>query len=117
MTAGDVALAVFTACNSGRLVAYAPQILRIARDDRGADAISYTTWTLFALSHVSTVAYAVLTVDDWKMAAVFGANTLCCIAILAVTAYKRARFARSISYRLCLNGRAEMDGQQTNVAR
>jgi uncharacterized protein with PQ loop repeat len=92
MTTGEIALAVFTACNSGRLVAYAPQILRIARDEQGAGAISYTTWIMFAVSHLSTVAYALLAVGDWKMAVVFGANTVCCLAILGLTAYKRARF-------------------------
>jgi hypothetical protein len=31
-------------------------------------------------------------VDDWRMAAVFAANTLCCLMILGFTAWKRAVF-------------------------
>jgi hypothetical protein len=83
---------VFALCNSVRVFAYLPQIIAVARDPNGATAISYTTWGLFAASHLSTVAYAVLTLEDWRMAAVFGANTACCGVILGLTALKRAKF-------------------------
>jgi hypothetical protein len=71
--------------------AYVPQLIKIGRDTEGAVAISYATWGMFTLSHLSTVAYALVAVNDWKMAGVFAANTLCCSAILALTAYKRKR--------------------------
>ena len=90
VTPADIALVVFTACNMARVFAYLPQIVRISRDTQGATAISYTTWILFGLSHLSTVAYAVLVVDDWRMAAVFAANTGCCAIIVGLTAWKRA---------------------------
>lgn len=89
MTSAELALAAFGLCNSLRVVAYVPQIVTIARDKGGASGVSYTTWTLFAVSHLSTVAYALLTLGDWGMAAVFGANTLCCGAILVLTALRR----------------------------
>jgi uncharacterized protein with PQ loop repeat len=87
----DIALAAFALCNSIRVFAYVPQIVSVARDRNGATAISYTTWGLFALSHLSTVAYAILTLDDWRMAAVFAANAACCTIVLGLTALKRAR--------------------------
>ncbi|MET0529827.1 MAG: hypothetical protein ABW003_16095 [Microvirga sp.] len=86
----DIALVVFTACNTARVFAYLPQIVKISRDTQGATAISYATWILFGVSHLSTVAYAVLVVDDWRMAAVFAANTGCCAIIVGLTAWKRA---------------------------
>jgi hypothetical protein len=86
----DLALAAFTLCNSVRVLGYVPQILRIGQDREGAAAISYTTWGVFAASHFSTVVYAVVAVEDLRMAAAFAANTLCCVAILALTAWKRA---------------------------
>ena len=92
MTSAEIALAVFAICNSVRVFAYVPQIVAVARDQGGASAISYTTWGLFAVSHLSTVAYALLVVDDWRMAAVFIANTLCCLVIVGLTAWKRALF-------------------------
>jgi hypothetical protein len=92
MTGADIALALFAFYNSLRVFAYVPQIVAIARDPGGANAISYTTWTLFALSNLSTAAYALLVVDDWRMMAVFLANGFCCFLILGMTAWKRALF-------------------------
>lgn len=92
MTASEVALMAFALCNSMRVLAYIPQIVKIGRDQQGATAISYMTWSLFGISHLSTAAYAILVVDDWRMAAVFVANTLCCVIILGLTAWKRALF-------------------------
>ena len=79
----------FTAINSVRVIAYVPQILRVARDIAGAEAISCATWIMFALSHLSTVAYAMLTVEDIRMAIVFTANFAACVLILGLTIYKR----------------------------
>ena len=92
ITQAELALGVFTVCNTARVFAYVPQLVKIGRDRQGATAISYTTWALFGMSHFSTVAYAVLAVNDWRMAAVFAANTLCCVLILALTAWKRRQF-------------------------
>jgi len=90
VTASEVAVVLFTAMNSVRLLAYVPQILRVARDCRGAEAISCWTWVMFALSHLTTVAYAILAVGDSQLAAIFAANMLACLLILGMTAYKRS---------------------------
>ncbi len=94
VTPSEAALVVFTVCNTARVFAYLPQIVKISRDTQGATAISYATWTLFGISHLSTVAYAILVVNDWRMAAVFAANTLCCAVIVGLRAWKRAVFGR-----------------------
>ena len=96
LSLADIALLCFTATNSVRVFAYLPQIASVARDRSGAGAISCTTWRLFAASHLSTVAYALLALQDWRMAAVFGANTACCAAILALTVLRRVQFRRGI---------------------
>jgi uncharacterized protein with PQ loop repeat len=92
LTLTDVALVVFTVCNTARVFAYLPQMVKISRDRQGASAISYTTWVLFGVSHLSTTAYAVLVLNDWRMAAVFAANALCCIIIVGLTVWRRAAF-------------------------
>ena len=94
VTPAEAALVVFTVCNTARVFAYLPQIVKIGRDTQGAGAISYATWILFGVSHLSTVAYAMLVVDDLRMAAVFAANTLCCAFIVGLTGWKRAVFGR-----------------------
>lgn len=104
MTSAEIALAAFGLCNSLRVVAYVPQIVAIARDSRGAGGVSCTTWGLFAVSHISTVAYALLTLGDWRMAMVFGANAACCGVILVLTVLRRR--ARDV-------GRLRHDGLET----
>jgi hypothetical protein len=93
MTAPEFILIVFTVTNSVRVVAYLPQIAKIARDESGAVAVSNATWLLFGFSHLSTVAYAAVVLDDLYMSVLFGANLLCCMTIIALTIYKRRRFA------------------------
>jgi hypothetical protein len=88
----DVTLMVFTLCNSLRIVAYVPQIVKAATDKTGAKAISYTTWGLSLISNISTAAYASVNKGDWAMAAaIFLRNGVGCIAIIAVAAWQRAK--------------------------
>jgi hypothetical protein len=89
----EITLALFAACNSFRVVAYVPQILKAATDRNGASSISFTTWLLFLLAHLSTVAYALINRDDWGLAACFAINAVCCVAILAIAYWKRRRHA------------------------
>jgi hypothetical protein len=93
----EIAIAVFAVSNGVRVVAYVPQIIRVAYDRDGAAAISCLTWLLFAVSHLSTVAYAVVVIDDWRMATNFGANMLCCLLIIGLTMYKRAVSEQQLS--------------------
>jgi uncharacterized protein with PQ loop repeat len=97
MTSAQFAVALFAACNSARVLAYIPQLIRVARDQNGARAISCMTWGSFVVANSSTVAYALLVTSDWRMAAIFGANTVCCLIIVALTAYKRLQFGRLAS--------------------
>lgn len=99
MTAAEISVTAFTLANSLRVFAYFPQIARIVGDTDGARAVSATTWLMFLASHLTTVAYAVLSLGDWTMALIFGANAACCAAILGLTTSKRAagRFLRRVS--------------------
>ncbi len=74
----DITLAAFTLCNSLRVLAYAPQIVRAAVDRSGAEAISFGTWSMFLVSHASATAYAVVNKQDWTMASVFLGNAIGC---------------------------------------
>lgn len=117
-------LALFAACNGLRIFAYLPQIHKAAIDSNGASAISYTTWTLFLLAHLSTVAYALVYKSDAWLAACFAGNAACCVAILGIAYWKHVtrssldpnerplsksqlRFAREmgIAFKLCVVGR------------
>jgi hypothetical protein len=91
MTLADITLAVFTLCNSFRVVAYVPQITKAVRDRSGAEAISFGTWALFLVSHASAMAYALVNKEDWTMASMFLCNAVGCGAILLIAAWKRSR--------------------------
>src|SRR5882724_5609822 len=94
MTVADTTLAVFTFFNSLRFLAYVPQIVKAAKDQSGAEAISFGTWALFLASHASAMAYAIENQGDWKMASLFLGNALGCGTILLIAACKRSRHRR-----------------------
>jgi hypothetical protein len=94
MTIADITLAIFTLCNSVRILAYVPQITKAVTDQSGAKAISFGTWGLFLISNISAVAYALVNKDDWTLAAMFLANAGGCAAILLIAAWKRSRYRR-----------------------
>ncbi|MBL0354044.1 MAG: hypothetical protein IPP03_15820 [Dechloromonas sp.] len=85
--------ALFTFMNSIRIFAYLPQIIKVTKDENGASAISYSTWALFFLSHLATVAYAVFCVGDPVMALIFFGNASACFVLLLATFVKRRNHA------------------------
>jgi hypothetical protein len=89
MSPEELTLTLFAACNSIRVIAYIPQILKAANDKNGASSISFMTWFLFLIAHLSTVAYALVNRSDFGLAACFTINAVCCGAILAVAYWKR----------------------------
>jgi hypothetical protein len=89
MTVAECAMAAFALLNSGRALAYVPQIVRVYRDQNGAVAVSLVTWVLFASSNLATAVYAHAVYSDAIMATVFALNTLACLLVVALTAMKR----------------------------
>ena len=92
----EITLALFAACNTIRVVAYIPQIFKAATNKNGASSISCTTWTLFLIANVSTVAYALVNRSDWALAVCFAINAVCCVAILVIAYWKRRSHARQL---------------------
>ncbi len=82
-------MTAFALLNGARVVAYAPQIHCLTRDNTNAAAVSLITWTLFTLANGATVAYALLVINDPLMASVFGLNLLGCLTIVAIIGKKR----------------------------
>jgi hypothetical protein len=84
MTISDYSVTAFALLNGARVIAYAPQIRCLTRDNSGAAAVSLITWTLFSMANTATVAYALLVIDDRLMAAVFALNLLGCLTIVVI---------------------------------
>jgi len=70
----SVVFGIFTLVNSLRILAYIPQMLTAAKDVNGATGISYATWTLFLVSHLTTIAYAIVCLEDSIMSLIFLGN-------------------------------------------
>jgi lipid-A-disaccharide synthase-like uncharacterized protein len=100
----EITSAPFAASNSFRVIAYVLQILKAAGEKNGASSISFMTWFLFLLAHLSAVAYALINRSDWGLAACFAINAVCCVAILAVAYWKR----RSHAKRFCCTDRSAL---------
>ena len=89
-TAAEITLVLFTVTNSARILAYVPQIWKaMTTDANGARGISCFTWVLFLVSNLTTVAYAIVNLGDWIMAAIFTGSALGCIAIISVAVWRR----------------------------
>jgi hypothetical protein len=85
----ELTLVVFYAFNALRVGAYLPQIIRVANDDNGAQAISYATWSVWIGANGSTAAYTLLIAPNWTLFAVNVLNAIGCIAVVVLTAVKR----------------------------
>jgi hypothetical protein len=95
MTSSDIAYDLFTVFNALRVVSYLPQMYKIARDTTGAAAISYSTWILWTGANGSTAIYSLINLGDITMTWINELNTLCCTAVITLTAFKRAGFAEA----------------------
>jgi len=89
MTLSDYSVTAFALLNGARVIAYAPQIHCLTRDNGKAAAVSLITWTLFSLANAATVAYALFVINDTLMAGVFALNLLGCLTIVAIIGKKR----------------------------
>lgn len=103
-------LTVFALCNTLRILAYGPQILRLVRDPGGAAGVSSASWTMFAAANASTAVYAADALGDAALAVVHAASTACCLMIVALASWRRrtpvpTRAQRSGSPAACRSAR------------
>jgi hypothetical protein len=87
----EIVLAAFTVANVFQIVSYVPQIVCVARDRNGASAIAYSTWLIWLAGSAATTAYAMVNIWDIWLAVVNAVHSVCCIAVVALTAWKRNR--------------------------
>jgi len=92
VTFPDLTIALFSAFNLLRLASYLPQIIRIARDQKGAPTISYATWVMWIGANGSTAAYAAVNIHDWMLCLISAFNSFCCIIVVILTVYKRNEY-------------------------
>ncbi len=91
---------IFTLVNSVRILAYVPQMLTAARDTNGASGISYATWILFMVSHLTTITYAIVCLHDIVMSFIFLGNALACLTVIVITFIKRRQYTTRLMQRV-----------------
>ena len=95
----EIVLVSFTVANALQVVSYVPQIVCVARDRNGATAIAYSTWLIWLAGSAATAAYAMVNIWDVWLAAVNVVHSACCVAVIALTAWKRRRYERLRGFR------------------
>jgi hypothetical protein len=83
---------LFLVTNTGRLLAYLPQIVATLRCGTGARSVSVLTWSYFALAHFSAVLYALYVLRDSRSALIFSGNLAVTLALVAIILWKRRRY-------------------------
>src|SRR5262245_2581163 len=89
MELSNIALFLFVMFSALRIISYLPQIYRVAADENGASAISYSTWALWVGANVSTALYAGINLRDPYLAFVSVIYAICCVTVIVLTAIKR----------------------------
>ena len=95
LDATDAVSFAFGLFNLLRLASYFPQIVAVARDHHGAHAISLTCWTLWIGANATTALYAWVRLADVALASISAFNTVCCLLVFCIAAYKRVVFCRA----------------------
>lgn len=90
MNGNDTIALAFALTNVLRLVSYAPQIWRVARDRSGAQAISCLTWNLWIAANATTALYAWTHLHDLLLTLVNAGNAVCCASVVLITLAKRS---------------------------
>jgi hypothetical protein len=81
MFLSEITLAAYSIFNVLRLASYLPQIMRVAAETDGAQAISYSTLSIWIGANGSTAAYAIVNISDWVLFVVSLVNALGCSAV------------------------------------
>ena len=86
---------LFVIANTGRILAYVPQLLTAWNCKNGASSVSRLTWGYFAFAHFAGVLYGAFVIHDSKMAWMFSGKLLVCVMLVVIVTWKKMMHARA----------------------
>jgi uncharacterized protein with PQ loop repeat len=95
--ATDLITWLFVAANTGRVLAYLPQVAAAWNCKTGAASISRMTWGYFAVAHLTGVLYAYYVAHDTRMTLMFLGNLTVCTLLVLIVTWKKMAHARDRS--------------------
>ena len=87
---------LFVVVNTGRILAYLPQLYVAWQCKNGATSISRMTWGYFAVSHLTGILYSVNVLHDTKMALALFGNFLACCVLVGIVTWKKSSHAKDV---------------------
>ncbi len=85
---------VFLVANSGRILAYLPQMIAAWRCPIGARSVSVSTWSYFAFAHLTALLYAVYVLRDFRSAWIFAGNLAATTFLVVLIVWRRRQHRR-----------------------
>lgn len=86
---------LFVTTNSGRLLAYLPQIVATVRCRTGAKSVSILTWGYFGIAHFAALLYAIYVLHDSRLTWVFAGNLVVTLILVTIILWKRYGYMTS----------------------
>jgi uncharacterized protein with PQ loop repeat len=101
---------LFVTTNSGRLLAYLPQIVATMRCPTGAKSVSILTWGYFGIAHFAALLYAIYVLHDSRLTWVFAGNLVVTLILVAIILWKRYGYMTSGHHSVLAVREAVTDG-------
>lgn len=105
----EITFVLFAVFSGLRTVSYVPQIYRVAADNNGATAISYSTWGLWIAANLATALYALVNLKDLYLGFVSVIYATCCIVVVVLTMIKRRRLQQTTGPRVVIAAAGSQD--------
>jgi len=86
---------LFLVANTGRILAYVPQLIAAWNCKNGAASVSRLTWGYFAFAHLAGVLYGAYVIHDSKMAWMFSGNLFVCVVLVFIVTWKKMAHTKS----------------------
>jgi hypothetical protein len=87
---------LYMGANTGRLVAYLPQMWKALKCTDGAVSISIITWLYFTFSFGAGTLYSKYILKDFNTTLLFASNLIACLVLVSILIWKRTTYSTRV---------------------